>query len=105
MEELAGYDAVVFVDAAIGGPACELREVGGEAVHSPFTHHVSLAELCLWTEAIYGKRPRCFSLSIRGYDFDFGEGLSPQAQENLAQAEERLRDFLRELKRDEIHAH
>ena len=106
IEDLASWDAVVFVDAALDGPAFELRELGdGGTTHSPFTHHISPEELCQLTEALYGRRPRSFLLSIRGYEFDFGEGLSPRAQANLARAEGRLRKLLAELARDEVNAH
>jgi hypothetical protein len=33
--------------------------------------------------SVYGRTPRAYLIGIRGYDFDFGEGLTERARENL----------------------
>jgi len=104
VDELGEWDVVVFVDASLTGEDYQFREVGRRASRSPFTHQLSPEELCLWAEIVTGRRPRCYLLSIRGYDFDFGEGLSEGAAANLRRAEGFLRSFLAKLGSHEVNA-
>jgi hypothetical protein len=45
---------------------------------------------------MYHKEPEAWLLSVRGYDFDFTDQLSPQAQQNTERAIELLEHFLSE---------
>lgn len=93
-EILKNYDIVVFVDASIEGDEISFRKITEEITFSPLTHHTSCEELLIWTKTLYGKAPEFYLLSIKGYDFDFGEELSEKAKENLEKAFEFIKGFL-----------
>jgi hydrogenase maturation protease len=50
------------------------------------THELSPAAVLALCEDLYGKRPLAWTLAIRGYAWDLGEGLSPRAEVNLSAA-------------------
>lgn len=88
------YDMVIFIDASLEGDEVVFRRIKEESTFSPLTHHTPCEELLSWTRLLYGKTPEFYLLSIRGYDFDFGEELSEKAKENLKKAKEFLKSFL-----------
>ena len=91
-ETLARYDRVWFVDAHFG--------IYPELVHSsPITpgfdpamvsHHLKPDALLALTVQLYGRAPSAELDSIRGFDFDFGEELSPSTAEGVQQVIEKL---------------
>ena len=87
-EQAAGYDVVVFADAAIRGtePFQWLRlEPEIDADFS--THSVAPATILGLAHHLFQATTEGYMLGIRGYTFDnFGEELSPHARENLAAA-------------------
>lgn len=84
---IAGGRAVIFVDAAVDGdepyafyeiePSSEIR----------FTTHAmapqSVLALC---NDLFNSERKAYMLSIRGYTWEFEEGLSPEARRNLDRA-------------------
>ncbi len=93
--EVAGKDAVIFADAARVGPepfAFRGLEAGREIA---FTTHAldpcSVLGLC---RDVYDCSPQAFLLAIRGYAFEFDEGLQEQAGKNLDAALAFLRELL-----------
>jgi hydrogenase maturation protease len=83
--DLAGRREVVFVDAAASGPEpYEFRAVAREAGLSHTSHALS-PEAVLAACGRVGVTPpaAAFILAIRGYGFELGEGLSPQAAHTL----------------------
>ncbi|HVY15132.1 MAG TPA: hydrogenase maturation protease [Rhodopila sp.] len=82
--DLAAHDVVWFVDAAISGDeACAVRRLV-PAFDMPFTSHLLKPEALLAiADQQFGARPEAYLLSIRGYAFDFREGLSDRANDNL----------------------
>ncbi len=99
-ELVKDYDIVIFVDASIEGDDLSFKKIEPEPRFSPLTHHLSPEELLLWTRSLYQKASEFYLLSIRGYDFDFGEGLSEEAEENLAKAVSYLKEYLKNLEDD-----
>lgn len=85
--DVAQHDVVWFVDAArSGAEPFELRRVA-PAFDLSFTSHLVAPEMLLaLAEHYYGKRPEAYLLGIRGYAFDFLEGLTARARDNLDQA-------------------
>ena len=91
-ETLARYERVWFVDAHFG--------IYPELVHrSPITpqfdpamvsHHLKPNALLALTVQLYGRAPSAELHSIRGFDFDFGEGLSPSTAAGVLQVVEEL---------------
>jgi hydrogenase maturation protease len=79
-ETLAGYDRVWFVDAHVGVIPDLVRRVALNPGFDPasVSHHLKPESLLALAAQLYGRAPRGELFSVRGYDFDFGEGLSPE---------------------------
>lgn len=86
LEELADCDCAIFVDAALEGEEVRVREIFPENKPSFLSHHLLPESFLFWLEELYHQRPRAFLISVRGYNFDFGEGLSPDALANAEKA-------------------
>ena len=84
---IAGHDYVLFVDAAKEGPEpFELRRVRPAPSIAFTSHTVSPEAVLAVCEDHFGAAPQAWTLGIRGYDFEFVEGLTPRAQANLEEA-------------------
>ncbi|MCL0097846.1 hypothetical protein M1O19_04930 [Dehalococcoidia bacterium] len=79
-EMIAGYDLVIFVDAHVGIIPELLREeeVIARCETTIVPHQLHPRTVLALAHQLYGGRARGVLLSIRGHDFDFGEGLSTQ---------------------------
>lgn len=90
--ELAARDLVWFIDASVsGGEPYEVRHLS-PTFGTTFTSHLLEPETLLAiTEQQFGVCPEAYLLSIRGYTFDFYEGITERAQNNLAKAVALLR--------------
>ncbi|MCL0094993.1 hydrogenase maturation protease [Dehalococcoidia bacterium] len=82
-ETVAPYDLVIFVDAHVGRCAIipELlreEEVIARCKTTIVPHQLHPGMVLALAHQLFGSHARGVLLSIRGYDFDFGEGLSPQ---------------------------
>ncbi|MDD5170196.1 MAG: hydrogenase maturation protease, partial [Syntrophales bacterium] len=88
MDLLAGYDRIVFVDAHINSDPRPLQcsPVVPEAASLTFTHHITPALLLALMQALLNREPAGYLVSIRGYDFDFHRGLSPQTESQVSPA-------------------
>ena len=83
---VAGHDVVWFVDAATSGEGCTARRVS-PALDFTFTSHLLKPEALLAIAGQqFGRHPEAWLLAVRGYEFGLGEGLTAQAQANLAAA-------------------
>ena len=96
LDDIKDFETVIFVDAALEGEDINLRKIEKEPKFSPLTHHLSPEELLIWAENINKKNYEFYLLSIRGYDFDFGEELSEEGKKNLLKAKDFLLKFLKE---------
>jgi hydrogenase maturation protease len=87
---LAGYGAVVFVDAAAQGeePFSFVLVDDAAAHHLGWTSHsVTPAQVVALARDLFGCRVPAYLLAIRGYQFtELCEVFSPSAKENLAAA-------------------
>ena len=83
----AEHDVVIFVDASVSGPepfAMERIEPAAEISFS--SHYVSPGSVLAACAEHFGARPEAWVLGIRGYAFEFVEGLTPKAQDNFEAA-------------------
>lgn len=96
LDDIKDFETVIFVDAALEGEDINFRKIEKEPKFSPLTHHLSPEELLIWAENINKKNYEFYLLSIRGYDFDFGEELSKEGGKNLLKAKDFLLKFLKE---------
>ena len=92
LESAAAYDRLIFVDAHVYEDAPDLFcvPVVPEFVSSPFTHHVTPAAFMAFLRTLYDREPAGQILSIRGRDFDFFRGLSPEVSRQVPAAVERI---------------
>ena len=90
--QVANFDVVIFADADVRCPEPYRFERLQPCTEAAFTtHHVEPATLLGLARDLFGATPDGYLLGIRGYEFnDFGERLSPRAQNNLAAAEQLL---------------
>ena len=91
-ENVAPYDRVVFVDAHVGHVPDLVYEEELDVCYRPATvshtlHPCSVLALC---EELHGHAPQGILLSIRGYDYEFGEGLSGETAALVPQATGRI---------------
>jgi hydrogenase maturation protease len=90
---VSAYDLVIFVDAHVDGFPEPMREeciVASYQCSSFVSHQVHPAMVLDLAQRAYGHTPEGILLSLRGYDFDFGEGLSPQTAALVQPAVERI---------------
>lgn len=86
--DLEGHQLALFIDAGTGTPApFDFRETSPAATR-PVSSHALPPEAVLQVYADIQRRPppSAFVLCIRGEGFGLGEGLSPDAERNLAAA-------------------
>ncbi|MCX8095292.1 MAG: hydrogenase maturation protease [Caldisericia bacterium] len=83
IDDIKDYDIVIFIDASIEGKDVNLKKIEKTQKFSPLTHHLPPEELLIWAEFINKKHYDFYLLSIRGYDFDFGEEISEEGKKNL----------------------
>lgn len=86
---------VVFVDATgTGRGRVGLRRLVRKPCRSAPGHAGGPAELLDYAARWYGNAPAAWLLTVRGWDFGFGEGLSPGAWDNVQRASRRVAKLL-----------
>lgn len=92
--DASAHDLVVFVDAAQAGDApFSVTPVEPAPATSLTTHDVRPGEVLAIARDLYGHMPTGVLVAIRGYDFGFAVGLTPQARRNLDLALDWLRGW------------
>lgn len=95
VEDIAGADLVVFIDAAADGPPGEIRIKALEpdaSAASTIVHFLDPRELLAWAETLYRHRPQMWLASVAGARFDCGlYALSPAVANALGPLVERVR--------------
>jgi hydrogenase maturation protease len=93
--DLEQSDKVIFVDAAVQGPEpFEVKRL--EAVRNiEFTSHAlgpeAVLAICRDT---YKRVPEALLVAVRGYSFEFAEGLTDKARENKSKALEFIKNLI-----------
>ncbi len=100
---IADGSAVIFVDASIDGeepfsffeiePSNEIRFT---------THSISPESVLALCRDLFNESQRASMLSIRGYEWEFAEGLSEEAGHNMEKAYDFLRKTILEIKQKEM---
>ncbi len=88
-EKISEWDIVVFVDASKEEKLHEFKcqKVEPSDAKVEFTMHaVSPSYVQHLSEELFKKAPETYVLAIKGYEWDFKEGLSANASLNLEQA-------------------
>ena len=91
-EDVVPYDLVIFVDAHIGHVPELVYEEELDVCYksATVTHTLHPCSVLALTQELHGRCPRGVLVSIRGYDFDFGEGLSEDTAALIPEAVDRI---------------
>ena len=94
-EAISQMDLVVFADASEEDieDYC-LSEVDGSTKVSFTTHAASPGYIVQLCQELFQREPKVLLLHIKGYAWDFQEGLSDRAVENLEKALEQMKEIL-----------
>ena len=86
-EAISGMDLVIFADASEEEieDFC-LSKVDGKTEVSFTTHAASPGYIVKLCNELFSKKPLVLLLHIKGYEWEFAEGLSDRARENLEAA-------------------
>ena len=93
--DLGQSDKVIFVDAAVSGPEpYQVKRL--EAARSiEFTSHALGPEAVLAIcEDTYKHTPEALLVAVRGYSFEFAEGLTDKARQNKSKALEFIKNLI-----------
>jgi hydrogenase maturation protease len=87
-EIISHYDTVFFVDASLETEKdIYLEQVTANDAKIEFSMHAIspayVLQLCI---NMFGKHPEVFALHVKGFDWDFVEGLSDDAERSLQKA-------------------
>ena len=94
-EAISLKDIVIFVDASTEEiEDFILTEVAGEKDVTCTTHAASPGYIVKLCSELFGKCPRVYLLHIKGYQWEFKEGLSERAENNLYKALNFMKDYL-----------
>lgn len=84
---IAGYDMVIFIDASKGDiNDYHFDQIRPHASQTFTTHSILPSSLLALCNELYNRTPLVYLLQIKGYQWEFGEGLSPNASQNLKNA-------------------
>ncbi len=96
-EDLKNAGRIVLIDAALeeNPPGWRWRNVATELSGWPsLSHGVSPGVLLGLLQSFYEKSPPTWLVSIQGENFDFGEGLSPEAEDRARKVAEEIVRFV-----------
>lgn len=92
------HDVAVFVDASMETEEpFVLRALEPEPGAPAMSHAMTPGTVLAVAASVFGRAPRAYILGIRGHDWEVGEGLSPEARQDLEAAVGFLERFLVEL--------
>ncbi|MBZ5605749.1 MAG: hypothetical protein LAO79_25900 [Acidobacteriia bacterium] len=97
--EVAGYDAVVFIDADVEVENVTLEQVSVAASGSPLTHSTGPSEVVELAKILYGFDGLAFVCRVPANDFKPGQRLGPRALGHMREAAKKLRLLLHDLDR------
>jgi hydrogenase maturation protease len=95
-ETIADYDYLCFIDAHTGAFDEEIRfsRVKADFQASPFTHHLTPNACVAIAHTLYGRAPQTVLLSVRGYEFGFGQTLSTKTEALASQGAQLVFEWL-----------
>jgi hydrogenase maturation protease len=89
--------AVLFVDAAVDAPReVRLRKIEPAESAQIMSHAAGPAALLALARDVFGRAPEAWWLTIPAVKFDFGGDFSPQTQQGIARALEKIESLCRQ---------
>ena len=96
LEELKDFDSIIFVDASLKSDEFIFEEIkSNSSAPLSSSHRINAEMFVQLARKLYQSNTRFYSCAIKGYDFDMGENLSPQAKSNTEKAIEQLTCFIK----------
>ncbi len=94
-EAISNYDLVIFADASQEdiNDFC-ISKVNESSRVSFTTHEASPGYIVKLSKELFGKVPPTYLLHIKGYDWEFKEGITQKARKNLDKAVRYFEDLL-----------
>jgi hydrogenase maturation protease len=82
MEPISRAARVIFIDAAVSGPAGKVHRIPLRPAPAcaRFTHHATPESLLAGAQALYGHTPEATLYTIPGRSFEIGQELSPSVR-------------------------
>jgi hydrogenase maturation protease len=79
--DICSATAVIFIDASLNPlpKGRTWRRIRPESCQTGITHSLSASALISLVMCLYPRCPPAWMVSVQGTDFEFGDGLSPQA--------------------------
>lgn len=95
-EVVAGYDLLILVDAHIGSIEELVIEQRIEpSLRAPLVaHQAQPSSVLALSQQMHGRAPETLLLSLRGHDFEFGEGLSAETAALVPGAVNRIMEII-----------
>lgn len=96
-EEMAAAERVIFVDARAGAAAddaAEVRQIGPAEPTSSLGHTADPRSLLALAQAVFGRCPAAWLVTIPGVEFELGENVSATAARGIAQALAEIRKLI-----------
>lgn len=95
-EIISNYDLVVFADASVEEMEKDvtLTRLDGKNELAFTTHAASPGYVVHLCSTLFGKIPESYLLHIKGYEWEFQEGLSERARKNLEEAFDLMKQVL-----------
>lgn len=91
---ISNYEIVVFVDATIESIGFRLSKIKPSTIINFSTHEMHPASIVALCNELYSKYPDCYLLEIGGKKWEFQEGISGEAKNNLVQAKDFISSIL-----------
>ena len=93
-EIISNYDVVYFVDASLEEiKDVSITDVSPDDNKIEFSMHaISPAYVLKLCKEMFGCSPKTFLVHLKGFDWDFVEGLSSNGKQNLEKGVERLKE-------------
>ena len=105
-EIISGYDYVIFADASTSDvKGFLLEEVTASTEVSFTTHEASPGYIVKLCNELFDEFPKVFLLHIKGYQWQFKEGISKLAEKNLNKSLEFIKDLILKLLPSEVAMH
>ena len=101
IEQVSQAKRVLFIDASTESVPIRVEHIAGR--NASFGHVFGPAALLNLVEGIHGTAPEGWLLPVPGYDFDFGERLSPRAEAIVPRAKAVVMEWI-DRGRKSVHA-
>lgn len=100
-EMISRYSHIIFADASAEDlEEFILTKVTGENEVSFTSHAASPGYIVKLCNELFGHAPEVYLLHIKGYQWEFREGISPKALENLGKAFIFMKNYIMNLVQD-----